>query len=526
MCCFSPACYWLVPVPKPYRSGLATRSVCASCGNSSCLLSICHHCLHTTTRPVTPNIDWSRIRARRSKIAASLATVQEKKEQRAQKRRERQQQQIKPAACGEESELDCSQLTSADLNQPSRASSTDSLCAPPISVASACAVLDQASRTAPSADELLEWREEAVLRSLSWAAQFVSRSREDDFTSNGGDIIFLYRFLVNRCCGRVKQAALSTISVMLSKWERNVASSVLDLYAECELLQNYVECLHAKMGLRQQEAYSEQEVSRMQQRVATELSHHGVEDICRFNPTVGVGLPVSQAGYCLPCGQYQRIEDRVACPTCSSTLSHPLDLDALCESLVWTSVYRDVGVYPLECSNATCYLDNSLRFIRHCRPYRALQQMGADQFRFQCYLITHLTFVLSTSADSAGSSWYSHELDRRLLMEEWLFLSANVDTVIQMDDPELVGEFVAALRLLGARDGDACMLKGYAYLLQAELSGKQTGGWVGSGASFYKRYHAAYCACIALADMATDGPAQLSREVVQHFTQAAPQKCR
>ena len=313
-------------------------------------------------------------------------------------------------------------------------------------------------------------------------------------------------------------------SLVVGLRERNAASSVLDSYAECELLQNYVECLHAKLGLRQR--YSERDLTRMQHRVSTELAHHGVEDICRFNPTVGDALPVSQAGYCQPCGQYQNIEDRLACPACGSSLSHPSDLDALCESLVWTSVYRDVGVHPMETSNATCYLDSSLRFIRQVRPYRALREMGADLFRFQCYLVTHLTFVLSTSSSAAGSSWYSHQLDRRLLLEEWLFLQANVDAVIQLDDPELVGEFVAALRLMGARDSDACMLKGYAYLLQSELTGNQAGGWVSSAASFYKRYHAAYCACIALADMTTDGEAKLSSELVQHFAHAAPpSKC-
>ena len=504
---------------------MTTRSVCLSCGNSSCLASMCHHCLHSGTRPVSPTIDWSRVRVHRAKLMASLDRLQEQKEQRAQKRQaEREKAAEVAAACEADSALDCSQASSVDLSQPSRNSSTASCCTP-VSVTTTgdiggtAVAVEPVSSAAPSAVELLQWREEAVLRSLSWVAQFVQRSREDDFTSNGGDIIFLYRFLIDRCSGRVRQSAEATLAVLLAKWERNVASSVLDPYAECELLQNFVECLHAKVGLR--ERYSERDVARMRQRVATELSHHGVEDICRFNPTVGDALPVSQAGYCHPCGEYQRIEDRTACPTCGAPLSHPFDLDALCESLVWTSVYRDVGVYPLETSNATCYLDSSLRFIRHVRPYRSLRHMGTDQFRFQCYLVTHLTFVLSTASASAGSAWYTHTLDRRLLLEEWLFLSSNVDTLIGLDDPELVGELLAALRLLGADDGDACMQKGLAYLLQAELTGKQAGGWLGPGNSFYKRYHAAYCACIALADLNTDGTAELSGELLQYFVHAA-----
>ena len=467
------------------------------------------------------------MRARRTKIDASLSKLQEQKEQRAQKRRAKRDEE---AATGEEeSELEGSQLSASELSQPSRASSSSSCASAASAATPSCAPTptggtSDISAAAPSDCELLQWREESVLRSLGWVSAFVRRSGEADFTSNGGDIIFLYRFLVDRCSGRVGQAAEQCMSALLSKWERTPGSSVLDPYAECELLQNYVECLHAKRGLRRQQRYGEAELARMQQRVLTELSHHGVEDICRFNPTLGESLPRSQAGYCQPCGQYQNMEDRLVCPACKASLIHPSDLDALCESLVWTSVYRDVGVSPLECSNAACYLDSSLRFIRHVRPYRSLRELGADLFRFQCYLVTHLTFVLSTSDSRAGCSWYAHLLDRRLLLEEWLFLHANLDAVIHMGDPELVGEFVAALRLLGAQDGMACMRKGYAYLLQSELAGTQAGAWVGSGASFYKRYHAAYCAAIALADMSTDGAAQLSGQTRQHFAQAEKAK--
>ena len=215
-------------VPRLYRSGVATRSVCASCSNWSCLLSMCHRCLRLTTQPVRPSIDWSRVRARRSAVTASLAKLQQQKEQRAHKRKAERdphdETAVAAAAGGEESELECSQLSQSDLSQPSRSSSTGSF--GPASEAAAASsdgdsggvAVEQLSNEAPSAAELLEWREEAVLRSLSWVGQFVHRSRECDFTSNGGDIIFLYRFLVDRCSGRVKQAADQALTVMLSKW--------------------------------------------------------------------------------------------------------------------------------------------------------------------------------------------------------------------------------------------------------------------------------------------------------------------
>lgn len=92
-------------------------------------------------------------------------------------------------------------------------------------------------------------------------------------------------------------------------------------------------------------------------------------------------------------------------------------------------------------------------------------------------------------------------------MEELLFLHSNVSTVIAMDDPELVGEFLSALRVLGCADSDEAMQRGYAYLLAKEQMGKAAGSWVKSSEGFYKRYHAAYCAIIGLAEMTLDSGA-------------------
>ena len=131
------------------------------------------------------------------------------------------------------------------------------------------------------------------------------------------------------------------------------------------------------------------------------------------------------------------------------------------------------------------------------RPYHSLTHLALDQYRLQLYLITHLLFILSTRA----ACWYTCPLPRTPLLEEYTFLAANVDVVVQLDDPELVGEVLAGLRLLGVGDDEEGMRRGYAYLLTKEKRGKAAGSWTSSSDAFYKRYHAAYCACIGLAHM-------------------------
>ena len=350
-----------------------------------------------------------------------------------------------------------------------------------------------------------------MLRSLAWSGQFVQRSREADFSGNGGDVVFLYRFIITRCSGRVRDAAVRCVDVMMDKWERSELS-ILDAYPEADRLQNFTECLHAQRALAlvpdSRHRKDDAALLRMEGKVAAALSRHAVDDICRFNPTAGGPLlPPSQAGYCMQCGCYQLVQLR-SCPACSSALTHPPDLDALCESIVWTSVYRDVGLHPLQCCDAAVFMDAPLRFVRQVRPYRALRELSGDQFRFQCYLVTHLIFITSTH----DACWYAAQLSRRTFLEEFLFLHANVDVVLAMDDPELVGEFAAALRVLGCSDEDDVLRRAYAYLLQKENTGKAAGSWVRSSDSFYKRYHAAYCAIIGLAQLQSDVEASLPCE--------------
>lgn len=75
-----------------------------------------------------------------------------------------------------------------------------------------------------------------------------------------------------------------------------------------------------------------------------------------------------------------------------------------------------------------------------------------------------------------------------------------MDVCIKLKDPELVGEFLQALRILCCPDTHPSMQKGYHYLLTCEKSGKMRGNWVPATAPFYQRYHAAYCGIIGLAD--------------------------
>ena len=84
---------------------------------------------------------------------------------------------------------------------------------------------------------------------------------------------------------------------------------------------------------------------------------------------------------------------------------------------------------------------------------------------FQAYLVTHLVFVASSWG---GTSWGALPLPRTLFAEELVFLSGNVSTVLEMNDPELVGEFLHCLRLFQVHEDDMHIRIGVSYLLDVE----------------------------------------------------------
>jgi hypothetical protein len=107
----------------------------------------------------------------------------------------------------------------------------------------------------------------------------------------------------------------------------------------------------------------------------------------------------------------------------------------MCEAVVWTNVFREIGLAPMHTSDTSASINDVFKLIRQLRPYQSLRRLGRDSYQSQCYFITHLTFILS--------GWGAIKLvPRSLFIEEYLFLTSNMDVVIAMKDPELVGEFL------------------------------------------------------------------------------------
>jgi len=217
----------------------------------------------------------------------------------------------------------------------------------------------------------------------------------------------------------------------------------------------------------------------------------------RFDASLSNELPLTQAGYCRHCGRFEKLS-LVHCPKkiCQRKLTQEIDYESMCEALVWTSVFEDIGI-TVEAADGSCTLSDQLQLINKIRPYRSVEEIGKDSFQLQCYYITHMTFILS--------GWGAAVLrPTNLFLEELIFLHSNMDVVIKMKDPELVGEFIHALRILGCCQDDTAILRGTLFLLNLEQKLNCQGRYVAKSHTFYKRYHAAYCAIIGLTDFKLD----------------------
>ena len=142
----------------------------------------------------------------------------------------------------------------------------------------------------------------------------------------------------------------------------------------------------------------------------------------------------------------------------------------------------------------------------HLRPYRSLEALGEAQFRFQVYFVTHLVFVVS---GWGGRGWGARPVSRAVCAEEWLFLYANLQTCVALQDVELVGEVVHSLRLLQVPEADPVLQLGLRCLLDIEAELGCTGNFLSKqqvrtrrrddhADPFYYQYHAAFTAILGL----------------------------
>jgi hypothetical protein len=162
-------------------------------------------------------------------------------------------------------------------------------------------------------------------------------------------------------------------------------------------------------------------------------------------------------------------------------------------------VFGTVG-FPLRCqvsSQATVLkMSDVLLLLPEARRYRDFDELGSDGWKLQSYFVSHFVYIMS--------DWGSVSLRRELYAEEFRYFAENLRRACKLKDPELIGEFVHCLRVLGVDPsrfpGSEDVLLEMAYLdaVQCLRQLETNGMWTSHTSSPYARYHSAWCGIVGL----------------------------
>eukprot|EP00474_Spongospora_subterranea_P008283 CRZ08741.1 hypothetical protein [Spongospora subterranea] len=312
------------------------------------------------------------------------------------------------------------------------------------------------------------------------------------FAKHGGDALFLFRFIAERVSDPdIRSLASSHMKEIMSQWDQHypdllsISSSHRHNHILC-----FAEAVHAKLFLDSSRPHV---LEQHRAHIRESLRFCRLSQLLAFCPLSPTPLMLAP-GICPACLRKNPISAS-NCVSCRRPSQTALDYQSLFFALVWAGLFRNLGL-DLACSDKSCSVEQVLVHMSSIRPYKSLEQIGLASFKAQSYFITHLLFVMS--------NWGEYRLDSILFAPEITFIISNIPVVIRLGDPEIIGEYIQCLRIMGADESDVHVQRGVAYLLQKERSLKSKGSWIKSTRSFYQTYHSIYCALIGLNPMDID----------------------
>ncbi|HXB67553.1 MAG TPA: hypothetical protein VNY05_04885 [Candidatus Acidoferrales bacterium] len=219
---------------------------------------------------------------------------------------------------------------------------------------------------------------------------------------------------------------------------------------------------------------------RLRQHLGRKVGQFTARDYLGFDPAQEPP-PDDLPARCGEC-ETQSPGGEVHCVQCGAELEIRSRYDVWCDALVLTYTADGFGM-PLGASHSA---------VACCapamRPYPGTEGAANTKFADIVYAITHLVYTLN-------------DYSRFRLLPEWLpqefeYLRAHLQSPIDADDPELLGEFLDCLRAFGLTDTDPGIAAGVEYLLAHQNA---DGSWGDvHGTDVHKRYHTTWTAIDAL----------------------------
>ena len=149
-----------------------------------------------------------------------------------------------------------------------------------------------------------------------------------------------------------------------------------------------------------------------------------------------------------------------------------------------------------------------IKWLPSMRPYPEYESGNNPDFDWAVYAITHVVYTLN--------DYSLYYLSPRWLPEEYVFLRRNLKQAILIDDPEMVGEFLDAMKSFGLAESHQLIRQGFRYLLAQQ---NLDGSWGDMEAEdIYQRYHPTWTAIDGLREYAWRGKRPSTRRLARLST--------
>ena len=133
--------------------------------------------------------------------------------------------------------------------------------------------------------------------------------------------------------------------------------------------------------------------------IASVLQFHHVTDVVGCDPTRSNGFPMTPQNHCSNCAARNR-RGTHRCGNCNCYLFCSVDWGALTDACVWLYVFEDISL-QLPCLGSgnrklyPMFQSFSKNHLCQARHYFTLDEIGMNDFKLQCYFITHFLYVAS-----------------------------------------------------------------------------------------------------------------------------------
>lgn len=322
----------------------------------------------------------------------------------------------------------------------------------------------------------------ACLRGLEFVDVLFNKTSLSNVKSHAGDCLFLFRYIALHLSksSEVGKKAWEVWSSLMKKWEAKCGSLSKSAMPKDMLV--FAEAVHARAS------FDVFDIELEKRQLRQQLERFTYPQVLEFNPDECESVPYIPAGLCSHCGKVNS-ESAADCFKCKRSLGLVIDYQVVCHAIVWAGLFEEIGI-PLKIEKTDCTVKKmTVRIAQYVRPYRSYDDVGEMSYKQQCYMVTHFLYVMS--------GWGRFALPSQLFVEELVFCLDALNVVIQLGDPEIAGELLQCLRLLGMDEFSYPVQRGVSYLLNKEKTLKRKGSWV-KCKCFYTLYHAVYCGIVGI----------------------------